>query len=211
MKISDIRLTYKKGSLNEDDAGTDPFALLEKWLQNAIDAEVNEPTAMVLSTIGNEGIPDSRVVLLKGLENNTLIFYTNYLSDKGLQLSHNPGVSVLFFWPELERQIRIQGFASKISQEQSLEYFNSRPLESRVGAIISQQSQVIENREVLEKSFSNFLDMTTSQNLNKPLHWGGYSIALKKIEFWQGRPGRLHDRIRFRQENNVWIKERLAP
>ena len=211
MNISNIRLTYKKGALNEEDAGPDPFALLEKWLQNAIESEVNEPTAMVLSTINAEGVPDSRVVLLKGLESNKLLFFTNYLSDKGLHILHNPGVSVLFFWPELERQIRIQGIASKISQEESEQYFNSRPLESRVGAIISPQSQVIENREFLEKSFSSLLDKSISQNLEKPAHWGGYSIVMNKIEFWQGRPGRLHDRIRFRQENNNWIRERLAP
>jgi pyridoxamine 5'-phosphate oxidase len=211
MNIGDIRLNYKKGVLNESESGTDPFNLLEKWLNNAIEAEVNEPTAMVLSTVSKDGLPDSRVVLLKGFENDRLIFYTNYLSEKGKQIHHNSGVSVLFFWPELERQIRVQGSATKISQERSEQYFNSRPLESRVGAIISPQSQVIDGRDKLEELFKSLLEKCKAQNPAKPIDWGGYEIEVDKIEFWQGRPGRLHDRIRFRKENNIWKRERLAP
>lgn len=211
MKISDLRNRYNKDRLDENKAGNDPVALLEQWLKEAIDAEVMEPTAMILSTADEQGRPDSRVVLLKGIQDGKPVFYTNYLSNKGRQIALNLNVALLFFWPESERQIRISGQASKLTASESDEYFESRPLESRVGAIVSPQSQVIANRTELEAKFEEMLSNSDLIPLKRPDHWGGYKVEIREAEFWQGRPGRLHDRIRFRRKNNIWIGERLAP
>lgn len=211
MKISEIRLQYEKGSLNEQTVGDEPIAFFEKWLQESINALAMEPTAMVLSTCDSDGRPSSRIVLLKGLLENKLHFYTNYLSSKGSQIELNNQVALLFFWPELERQVRFVGVAAKVSEKESDEYFNSRPIESRVGAIISPQSQVICSRDELETAYLKVVDSPGVESIKRPDHWGGYAVSITEAEFWQGRPGRLHDRIRFRSENNNWIKERLAP
>ncbi len=211
MKISEIRLQYEKGSLNEQIVGDEPLVFFEKWLQESINAKVMEPTAMVLSTCDSNGRPASRVVLLKGLSENSLHFYTNYLSPKGNHIELNNQVALLFFWPELERQVRFVGVATKISENESDEYFNSRPVESRVGAVISPQSRVISNRSELETAYKQMIDSREVESIQRPEHWGGYAVSITEAEFWQGRPGRLHDRIRFRSENNKWIKERLAP
>lgn len=212
MNLSDIRLNYAKGALDEQSVGNDPFEFFGQWLQQAITSKVSEPTAMVLSTVDDDGRPRSRVVLLKELKDNALVFFTNYQSAKGWHMDSNKKVAALFFWDELERQVRINGTVSKISAIESEIYFNSRPLESRIGAIISPQSQVIEGREVLERDFKHMISRGDEYPINRPEHWGGYAIAIDEVEFWQGRPGRLHDRIRFRLKGDgFWIKERLAP
>jgi len=179
------------------------------WIKEAIDSGVNEPTAMTLSTASNSGYPSSRVVLLKGYNKTGLVFFTNYESKKGKQLISNPNCAVNFFWPELERQIRIEGVARITSEEVSEEYFNSRPEESKISAIISPQSKVVPDREYLENLRDRF---NYSKNvLCRPKNWGGFEIIPESIEFWQGRPGRLHDRILFSRNRDGWKKERLAP
>ena len=211
MSISDIRINYAKGALNASDISDNPAAVFAKWLDEAIAAQVSEPTAMVLSTVNENGRPTSRVVLLKELKDNKLIFFTNYHSTKGQQMEINPQVAVLFFWDELERQVRINGLVSKISPQESDAYFNSRPRESRIGAIISPQSRVIGSREELQKEFDEMSGRVGDDHIRRSENWGGYAIAIDEAEFWQGRPGRLHDRIRFRRKDGSWIKERLAP
>lgn len=211
MSISDIRLNYAKGALDAKDIGNDPTDAFGKWLDEAIASKVSEPTAMVLSTVDENGWPRSRVVLLKELKDNKLIFFTNYLSAKGRQMEFNKQVAVLFFWDELERQVRINGTVSKISAKESDAYFNSRPRESRIGAVISPQSRVINTREELQKEFDEVLGRGEEHAIMRPEHWGGFAITVDEAEFWQGRPGRLHDRIRFRRMDGSWIKERLAP
>ena len=211
MSISDIRLNYAKGALDAKDISNNPTEVFAKWLDEAIVASVIEPTAMVLSTVDENGRPHSRVVLLKELKDNKLIFFTNYLSAKGCQMELNPKVAVLFFWDELERQVRINGIVSKIPADESDAYFNSRPRESRIGAVISPQSWVIDSREGLQKDFDQISGRGEDYPIVRPEHWGGYAITVNEVEFWQGRPGRLHDRIRFRQMDGSWIKERLAP
>lgn len=211
MNLSDIRLNYAKGALNEQSVGNDPFEFFGQWLQQAITSLVSEPTAMVLSTVDKDGRPVSRVVLLKELKDNALVFFTNYHSAKGRQMELNPKVAALFFWHELERQVRINGIVSKIPESESDAYFNSRPRESRIGALISPQSRVIESREELQREFNEISCREGDSHIVRPEHWGGYAILIDEAEFWQGRPGRLHDRIRFRRMDGVWIKERLAP
>ncbi|MDY0102979.1 MAG: pyridoxamine 5'-phosphate oxidase [Lentimicrobium sp.] len=211
MNLSDIRLNYVKGNLDEQSIGDNPFEFFVQWLDQALEAKVKEPTAMVLSTVDESGSPRSRVVLLKEFKNGNLIFYSNYYSAKGRQMKSNQQVAALFFWDELERQVRINGSVSEISPEESDAYFNSRPLESRIGAVISPQSQVIGSREALEKDFEALLSRGDGHEIKRPEHWGGYAISIDEIEFWQGRPGRLHDRIRFLKENGCWKKQRLAP
>ncbi len=211
MNLSDIRLNYAKGILDEQSIGNNPFEFLAQWLNQAIEAKVQEPTAMVLSTVDDSGKPKSRVVLLKEFKDNKLIFFTNYHSAKGRHMESNQQVATLFFWDELERQVRINGVVSKILPQESDEYFNSRPRESRIGAVISPQSQVIGSREELQKDFEEMRGRGDEYHIQRPQHWGGYAIAIQEIEFWQGRPGRLHDRIRFFQVDGSWIKQRLAP
>lgn len=212
MKLTDIRKDYAKHSLDIDKVGKNPLAFFEVWLKESIVAGVNEPTAMAVSTVSEMGKPSSRMVLLKGLDEGRFIFFTNYKSKKGEQLKINPNVSLLFFWPELERQVRIEGVAEKLPEVDSDKYFDSRPLESRIGAIASPQSQVITGREEIEDSFIRLTELYTTAKIIRPDYWGGYSIYPESIEFWQGRPGRLHDRIRYRRaDHQDWIQERLAP
>jgi pyridoxamine 5'-phosphate oxidase len=212
MNLAEIRKSYMLHRLTEEDAGNDPIAFFLQWLSESIESQADEPTAMVLSTVDDSCRPSSRVVLLKGCEEGEFRFFTNYNSRKGKQLSKNPNASLLFFWKELERQIRIEGSISILSEEVSDEYFNSRPAESRLGAIVSPQSQVIESREHLESQFlAKSEEVGEKGTLTRPSHWGGYSLKPSLIEFWQGRASRLHDRIQFRLVKDVWVKERLAP
>ncbi len=212
MKLSDIRKDYAKHSLDTDKAGNDPLVFFDKWLNEAIASGVHEPTAMAVSTVSEMGKPSSRMVLLKGMDEGMFVFFTNYRSKKGEQIQINPNVSLLFFWPELERQVRIEGIAQKLPGVDSDKYFDSRPLESRIGAIASPQSQVITGREEIEDSFYRVAELFTTSKITRPDHWGGYSVTPECIEFWQGRPGRLHDRIQYRRaDNQHWIQERLAP
>jgi len=209
--LRDIRINYQKYELDENSAKRNPYDQLVLWLEEAVKEKVQEPTAMVLSTIDQEGNPESRVVLLKELTVEGLVFYTNYKSKKGEQINVNSNVSIVFFWPDLERQIRIKGIAEKISEEESNSYFLSRPIDSQLGAWASPQSQVIESRKVLNENYSYYQEYFRNSEIKKPPHWGGFLIRPEYFEFWQGRSNRLHDRIEFVRTGNLWNIHRLAP
>ena len=209
--LRDIRTNYQKFELAEHTVDKDPVRQLDLWLSDAIASQKSDPTAMIVSTIDQEGNPDSRVVLLKELKSDGLIFFTNYNSKKGQQIFTNQHISVVFFWPELERQVRIKGKAEKIGTEDSELYFNSRPLESQLGAWSSPQSQIIENRQVLDDNYTHFMQYFETHEIKKPPHWGGFLIRPEYFEFWQGRSNRLHDRIVFCREDHNWTIHRLAP
>lgn len=211
--LSKLRKDYKMMSLSEDEAGDDPIKLLEKWLSDAANNNVSEPNAMVLSTVDAQGIPHSRVLLLRNLEQKGLSFYTNYQSEKGTHLADNPHAAINFFWVDMERQVRIVGKVEKISVMESNEYFQSRPRQNQISAWASPQSEVVANREALEARFREFEQKFEGlQEIEKPPFWGGYRLSPSRMEFWQGRPGRLHDRIRFSlEEDQSWRRERLGP
>lgn len=209
--IAQIRRVYQSQSLREEDVQPNALDQFESWWQQAIDSRIEEPNAMVLSTCGEDGMPSARVVLLKGLLPNGFIFFTNYLSHKGKQIAHNPRVSLLFFWQPLERQIRIEGVAAEIAAQESDKYFASRPRESQIGAWSSPQSQAIASRQELELWEQKFMQKYANKIIPRPPHWGGYLVKPTTIEFWQGRPGRLHDRILYEKTGDVWTIRRLAP
>ena len=210
--IADIRKDYKLETLNENDTEQDPIKQFEKWWYQATESNIDEVNAMTISTVGENNKPSSRIVLLKGFNENGFIFYTNYESHKSNDIKTNPNVSLVFFWKELERQVRIEGTAVKVSADESDAYFNSRPEQSKIGAWASPQSNVIASREELEKKEAAFKLKFTGATIRRPAHWGGYIIKPTLIEFWQGRPGRLHDRICYSlTESGAWKKERLAP
>lgn len=214
MNIADIRKDYTLQSLEATEVASHPIKQFESWLQAAINAKVLEPTAMNLSTASISGRPSARIVLLKGVESNGLIFFTNYDSKKGHDLATNPFACLTFHWAELERQVRIEGKVKKIAAEESDTYYNSRPLGSRIGAHASPQSKVIESREWLEKRVLEFTTELSSQDqeVKRPSNWGGYILNPDHIEFWQGRPSRLHDRIAYtKDDTNEWVINRLAP
>ena len=212
MDIAQVRREYTKTKLSKKSVQKNPYKQINLWLEEAIKANCLEPTAMTVSTVSEDGRPSSRVVLLKGIENNQLFFYTNYNSRKGTQISKNPNTSALFFWPELERQIIIEGVIEKSTAEQSDAYFQTRPWKSRIGAIISPQSQPIDSRNVIKKAFVLEAAKHIGDNIPRPTHWGGYKIIPDRIEFWQGRPNRLHDRILFTKTGDTtWQISRLAP
>lgn len=210
--IADIRKDYKLKSLLEKDVATDPIRQFDTWWQEALHSEIEEVNAMTLATASADGIPAARIVLLKGYDEHGFVFFTNYESFKGMQLAENPRACLVFFWKELERQVRITGLVEKVSAEESDAYFNSRPEGSRIGALVSPQSQVIANREWLEDQEKKYIGNFAAQSLKRPIHWGGYRVNPISIEFWQGRSNRLHDRIQYTlQGDNRWIIERLAP
>ena len=209
--LHDIRTNYQKFELTGQTVNKDPIQQLTLWLNDAIADQILDSTSMVLSTIDQTGNPESRVVLLKELTPEGLIFFTNYNSKKGTQITANKNVSVVFFWPQLERQIRIRGKAKKISKEDSESYFRSRPLESQLGAWSSPQSEIIESRQILDDNYAHFQKYFTNHKIKKPPHWGGYLIRPEYFEFWQGRSNRLHDRIEFCREDQKWMIHRLAP
>lgn len=211
MHLNAIRKEYRREQLDFHKAGDDPVKLFNEWLNEAIISGLSEPTAMVLSTIGADGFPQSRVVLLKSLTESGFSFFTNYLSQKGLAIEYSPKVSLLFFWPELERQVRITGLAEKLDKSISEQYFASRPVESRLGAWASEQSAEIPSRNFLEEKFSFYRKLYPGEEIPMPEHWGGYLVKPVKIEFWQGRENRLHDRIEFQLKDETWNKRRLAP
>lgn len=209
--LRDIRNNYQKHKLEEDSIPENPIALFNLWLNEAIHEQINEPTAMVLATSAN-GIPDTRIVLLKEIEGNNFLFYTNYNSAKAQQIAANPQVALNFFWPELERQVRVKGVISKVNDSLSEDYFNTRPRESQLGAWSSAQSEVLSSREELELKFHETTARYKNRPIPKPPHWGGYQVQPNEIEFWQGRPGRLHDRIRFYSiVKDEWQFKRLSP
>lgn len=210
--IADIRRDYSLKTLNEDEVADSPFLQFADWWQQAIESEIDEVNAMTLATASLEAVPSARIVLLKGYDENGFVFYTNYESAKGRELAENPKASLLFFWKELERQIRITGIVEKVSAAESDDYFLSRPTGSQIGAWASPQSHVIENRSWLEKNVKMLEEKFSSEAVTRPSHWGGYRVKPVIIEFWQGRSSRLHDRLQYSlQENGTWKIERLAP
>jgi pyridoxamine 5'-phosphate oxidase len=210
--IADIRKDYKLKSLLEKDVAPNPIRQFDTWWQEALHSEIDEVNAMTLATASADGIPAARIVLLKGYDEHGFVFFTNYESFKGMQLDENPRACLVFFWKELERQVRITGLVEKVSAEESDAYFNSRPEGSRIGAWVSPQSQVIASREWLEDREKKYTKDFAAQSVKRPNHWGGYRVKPISLEFWQGRSNRLHDRIQYTlQGDNKWIIERLAP
>lgn len=212
--VSDLRRDYKHSELLESSLLENPFSQFSKWFDEALQSEVLEPNAMTLATVNEEGQPSARIVLLKGYDENGFSFFTNYLSHKGAQIASNPKVALVFCWLELERQIRIEGVVTKLSEEESDQYFYSRPQKSQIGAIASPQSQVIPSREIIENNFATLdSQLTNGDTLKRPTHWGGYRVIPNLIEFWQGRSSRLHDRLRYtlNKDTSTWNIERLAP
>ena len=210
--LHDYRKNYNKGELTKNKVDANPLQQFRKWFYEAKDSEsVEEVNAMTLTTVGLDGFSKGRVVLLKKYDECGFYFYTNYLSEKGKSIAQNNKVSLLFFWPGLERQIIIKGTASKTSEDDSDNYFNSRPKGSQLGALVSNQSEVIENRKVIENKLALLENQYSDKEIKKPANWGGYLVSPISIEFWQGRPNRLHDRIRYRLSHLDWIIERLSP
>jgi len=210
-KIADLRKDYARESLDEKDVARDPIVQFARWFQEALNSGFTDPNAMTLATADGMGRPSARIVLLKGYDSRGFVFFTNYLSRKGRELAGNPPAALLFHWIELERQVRIEGNVEKVAPEESDEYYLSRPLASRLGAWASPQSQVIAHREELE---GRLVEVSTQygETPPRPEHWGGYRLAPDVLEFWQGRPSRLHDRVRYaREPMGVWRIERLAP
>lgn len=226
--LADLRKTYSLAELNEAEAGHDPLALFQAWLGQALNAQVPEPNAMTLATVGSNLRPSTRIVLIKGCDERGLVWFTNFESQKGQELAGNPFAALQFHWVELERTVRIEGTVSKVSDEESDDYFHSRPLDSRVGAWASPQSRVIADRGVLDQAVERInadhglsvntagrtvsIDLSQTQPIERPPHWGGYRLTPDRWQFWQGRPSRLHDRLRYTlDEGKVWLRERLAP
>lgn len=208
--INGLRHDFAKASLDKKDVSANPVLQFEKWFKEAVDAKVNEPNAMTVATASPEGRPSARIVLLRNFDENGFIFYTNYTSRKGGEILKNPYASILFFWPELERQVRIEGKLSKQTPEESDRYFQSRPRESKLGAWTSEQSRTIANRQTLDDLYKKMSEKFPN-DVPRPIYWGGYVLEPDCFEFWQGRPSRLHDRILYTKENKNWKIERLAP
>jgi pyridoxamine 5'-phosphate oxidase len=206
-----IRKEYTIRDLSEESLPENPLQFFESWLEEALENDLPEPTAMTLSTASSGNQPSSRVVLLKETRKEGLVFFTNYESNKGLHLRENPLAALNFFWPELERQVRFEGKTMKLTPEESDAYFQSRPFESQAAAWVSDQSNVLASRDELEKQYKEFFSEHSGQELKRPAFWGGYLLVPHMIEFWQGRPGRLHDRIRFDLYETGWKKSRLYP
>jgi pyridoxamine 5'-phosphate oxidase len=211
-ELQNLRQDYSAATLSETSINVNPIKQFDIWFNEAVAAEIPEPNAMTLATATPDGRPSARIVLLKGFDMNGFAFYTNYLSRKGKELTKNPNAAIVFFWGELERQVRIEGTIEKLSKEQSEKYFQSRPKLSQIGALASPQSQEIPNREQLEAKMSQLEAEYGDNEIPKPSFWGGYILKPRLIEFWQGRPSRLHDRIAYKKiDNKNWKKVRLAP
>jgi len=212
MDLRSIRRNYSQKTLSEEEMDKSPIRQFRRWWEEAVASEIDEVNAMTLATASADGIPSARIVLLKGLSDEGFIFYTNYESYKGRQLAENPKACLVFFWKELERQVRITGIVKKVGEEMSDEYFSSRPVLSQLGAIVSPQSRIIENRNWLETRFKEAEEKSKTDPIIRPDNWGGYIIQPVLIEFWQGRHSRLHDRLEYSlQENGEWGVVRLAP
>jgi len=210
-EVADLRKDYRLASLNEQDVAIDPIQQFERWWNEAISGQLDEPNAMTLATSTPEGYPSARIVLLKSFDADGFTYFTNYESQKANEMAANPNVSLLFFWKELERQVRIVGTVSKTSADISDEYYNSRPMGSRVGAIASPQSRVIMDRSILEENVRAVAERYVLEDPKRPDYWGGYIVKPVKIEFWQGRSSRLHDRLLYTLEGGAWRIDRLAP
>ena len=209
--IQNLRQEYRAAELAESDVDKNPFTQFGKWFKEALDALLYEPNVMTLATADLTGKPSARILLLKGFDENGFVFFTNYSSKKGKEMEENPQASMVFFWPELERQVRIDGLITKVAEQVSEDYFHSRPKGSQIGAAASPQSTIIPNRELLQNRVNELTATYTDQEVPKPVHWGGYLLEPTHIEFWQGRPSRLHDRITYTNVNGAWVINRLAP
>ena len=211
INIAELRKDYRQQKLSENEVSPDPIIQFEKWWEEAIKSEGEEINAMTLATCNSKGQPSARIVLLKGFSEEGFIFFTNYESRKGIELQQNPYAALVFFWKELERQVRIEGSVKKISDADSDEYFLMRPEASRLGAWSSPQSSQIKDREILEKNIEHYRQIFSNGNIPRPEYWGGYIVKPSLIEFWQGRPGRLHDRLQYTARESGWQIDRLAP
>lgn len=209
--LHDLRQEYRSAELAETDVESNPILQFKKWFTEAVNSRLFEPNVMTLATANASGKPSARILLLKGFDEDGFVFYTNYNSDKGKDLAENPNAAMVFFWPELERQVRIEGTVRKIAEEDSTAYFHSRPVGSQIGATASPQSSIIPNREVLEEKVKQLTQEFEGKQIPRPLHWGGYLLSPTHIEFWQGRPSRLHDRLNYHLVEGSWIINRLAP
>lgn len=210
--LHNYRTSYQKGELLLENSAANPFEQFTTWFKEVEAAGgVLEPNAMTLATLGTDGFPKARIVLLKQYDQNGFVFYTNYTSEKGRSIAQHPKVGISFFWPNLERQVIIKGTVEKVSPEQSDRYFKSRPKESQLGALVSDQSSPIDDRSLLEKRKAALMEEYENTDVKRPAHWGGYVVRPETIEFWQGRPSRLHDRILYTKTSQDWKKQRLAP
>ena len=210
--IANIRKDYSLKELKENDVAINPIKQFETWWEEATVSQIDELNSMTLSTASSNGLPSARIVLLKGFSEKGFVFFTNYESLKGQQLSENPRVSLLFFWKELERQVQIVGIAEQLNDKENDEYFYSRPLASQIGACVSPQSRVIKNREWLYNQFEELSKKNENTKILRPNYWGGYVVKPVSVEFWQGRPSRLHDRLQYNLiDDGSWTIERLAP
>ena len=210
--MKDSKHQYNEESLDEQTVDRDPLTLFEHWLAEAQATSMHLPEAMTLATSTSEGRPSARVVLLKGADERGFVFYTNYNSAKARELDSNPQAALVFYWPQLERQVRVEGKVERTSTAESDAYFKTRPRESQIGALASPQSDVIPSREMLQKRANELEEFYRDREIDRPAHWGGYRLVPERIEFWKGRPGRLHDRILYeRQPNGTWTISRLAP
>ena len=209
--LAALRQNYSRSELTRASVSADPFEQFAAWMNDALKAEVKEPTAMTLGTVGAGDVPSSRIVLLKGFDADGFVFFTNYKSQKGQELAANPHAVIHFFWADLERQVNVRGVVTRISADESDEYFNSRPFESRIGASASQQSEKIDSRQVLEDRVADLHEKYADGNVPRPAFWGGYRIGPDRFEFWQGRESRLHDRICYDLKSGEWIISRLSP
>ncbi len=210
--IGDLRKNYTFGGLSETEVDPNPFVQFQQWFDQALQAQITEPNAMTLATVTANGQPRARMVLLKKFDRSGFVFYTNYNGHKGQELADNPQAALVFWWAELERQVRIEGRVEKVREQESDEYFHSRPKNSRLGAWASNQSQVVENREVLAAQLQQLEAKYENQEIPRPPHWGGFRVIPTVIEFWQGRPSRLHDRLQYQRVNGEqWLIQRLSP
>lgn len=206
-----LRTDFGKMSLDEKSCDPDPLKQFLRWFDEAVRAKVNEPNAMVLSTCSKEGYPSSRIVLMRNFNAEGFVFYTNYLSKKGRDIEQNPHAALNYFWPEIERQVRIEGTLVKQTDAESDTYFSTRPRESRIGAWVSEQSSVIGSREELDLRYKELEKKFEGRDVPRPHYWGGYLLRPEMFEFWQGRPSRLHDRMRYSKDGSSWKVERLSP